>query len=574
MLCVTMPHLQMPVKHGFPVSSASASKLGPALRPPPSTSFASERERASTPEFLRIQKTLAHVPRDDEERSGSEEDTDESVVKIVSTDPRAAARAAAILKMNDYEWLPKPVKSRRSSAHSSFNRSLSHSEPSDYLRSVRRKSLVSSGVKKSGQKMGVLGDRVYIPGSPVVSVGELMKEAEGEVSILHERSMRSEKSGRSETSVRSEHLLDSERGERKSVFPAQARKDGWMKEDWKLLDACFTDERLATGADADEVAAENVVARFLELSGWQVGDHDRVQLLGRVDVLRRKQREGRGAPGTPALFSTMKHKSTPFVPASAPRSLPSSQWSMGGDGDAPDFTPLPRKITATAGGSLARPRLAAAVFGRRYTSLVDEARRSEDVPDNQYDSDKSAADASVESIAEVSVEEDASVTSTSVSPPPASKLAPRQSLGGRVKGLLFSYLPTLSRKPVPPKERRPAALGVALPLPPPEVLNRPRTVHTPGPKPVERAVAPTVPLRDVGVKETTSRIPVRRREEPRRLVELRHVVEEADTSVSSTSSGRRSSAGSVKELRMFFEEQEKMAREAEVRANRKRKERR
>ncbi|KZT22759.1 hypothetical protein NEOLEDRAFT_1137552 [Neolentinus lepideus HHB14362 ss-1] len=295
----------------------------------------------------------------------------------------------------------------------------------------------------------------------------------------------------------------------------------------------------------------------------------RVQLVGRVNALRHRQREGRGAPGTPVLFSKAKPvpKSTPFIPSSALKSPLSSQWTMYSDLDVPEFTPLARKIAGSwREPSLERPRLAAALLGRRYGTLVEEARRSEGVLEDRDGSDKSSTDVSIDSAAEAStVGEDTSVTSASIarlSPPLVSKPAPRPSLGGRVKGLLFSYLPTLSRKPALLKEHRPAAPGLALPLPPPEVLNRPRTVNTPGPKPVERAVAPTVHLRDVGVKEMKSRIPVMRREKPRRLVELRHVErQEADTSVSSASSGRRSSAGSVRDLREWFEEREKMVRE-------------
>ena len=60
----------------------------------------------------------------------------------------------------------------------------------------------------------------------------------------------------------------------------------WSKEDWKLLDSCFTDERLtlagydgqnAAGlAPAENVDVENVVERFVDMSGgW-----DRVRTLG------------------------------------------------------------------------------------------------------------------------------------------------------------------------------------------------------------------------------------------------------------------------------------------------------
>jgi hypothetical protein len=49
----------------------------------------------------------------------------------------------------------------------------------------------------------------------------------------------------------------------------------WTKEEWKLLDACFTDERLALGGDAEGLAAvdavhvEDVVVRFISLLGGE-----------------------------------------------------------------------------------------------------------------------------------------------------------------------------------------------------------------------------------------------------------------------------------------------------------------
>ena len=51
----------------------------------------------------------------------------------------------------------------------------------------------------------------------------------------------------------------------------------WEKDDWKLLDACFTDERIARGsskrigettlAPVEDVVLENVVNRFMDYTG-------------------------------------------------------------------------------------------------------------------------------------------------------------------------------------------------------------------------------------------------------------------------------------------------------------------
>ncbi len=54
----------------------------------------------------------------------------------------------------------------------------------------------------------------------------------------------------------------------------------WAKADWKLLDSCYTDERLAIGersgldpgdlAPADSVTLEDVVDRFIEVLGGEI----------------------------------------------------------------------------------------------------------------------------------------------------------------------------------------------------------------------------------------------------------------------------------------------------------------
>jgi hypothetical protein len=51
----------------------------------------------------------------------------------------------------------------------------------------------------------------------------------------------------------------------------------WRKDDWKLLDACFTDERLSVGAkggrgdeylaNVNEVKIEDVVMRYISMMG-------------------------------------------------------------------------------------------------------------------------------------------------------------------------------------------------------------------------------------------------------------------------------------------------------------------
>jgi hypothetical protein len=60
----------------------------------------------------------------------------------------------------------------------------------------------------------------------------------------------------------------------------------WTKADWKVLDACFTEERLHVGAqrgygndqlaDVDDVDLEDVVTRFM----CTVGGYEAVHKLG------------------------------------------------------------------------------------------------------------------------------------------------------------------------------------------------------------------------------------------------------------------------------------------------------
>ena len=65
---------------------------------------------------------------------------------------------------------------------------------------------------------------------------------------------------------------------------ATVRSRGWCKDDWKLLDRCFLDERCEMAADrglsvlvdTEEVPLDNVVNRFITMSGGQ----DIVEKLG------------------------------------------------------------------------------------------------------------------------------------------------------------------------------------------------------------------------------------------------------------------------------------------------------
>jgi hypothetical protein len=102
----------------------------------------------------------------------------------------------------------------------------------------------------------VVGERMYFPGSPApVTTAQLLEEAEREVVNAGVVSpSRSAKGGESisfsasarRTSARGVPLPDSD-----DEGDAPAQEEGareWAKADWKTLDACFTDERIAVAA--------------------------------------------------------------------------------------------------------------------------------------------------------------------------------------------------------------------------------------------------------------------------------------------------------------------------------------
>ena len=202
------------------------------------------------------------VPEEDDDDS-SDTDEEPGLIKITSADPRAAARAVAILKQHDYDCYTKLVKRQRRQSHSAAD---------DLAKESRRRDVASAGVHKSEKKtrrstMGVVGDRVYIPGTPVMTLPELLVEVEKEVATPAKVERDPFKTPLPER-FRTPFLQTYEkRGERE-----------WTKEEWKLLDACFTDQRLELGglgslASVDDVAVEDVVARFVDLvGGWGMVD--------------------------------------------------------------------------------------------------------------------------------------------------------------------------------------------------------------------------------------------------------------------------------------------------------------
>ncbi|KAF9566463.1 hypothetical protein CPC08DRAFT_703800 [Agrocybe pediades] len=283
-----------------------------------------------------------------EDSEDSDMENDPGLVKITSADPRAAARAAAILKQHDYDCFTKiAMKKRRQRA--------SHSTVDSLIKNARKRDLVgSAGITKSSKAKaqrrsfaftgGVVdGERVVIPGSPSTTLPELLYEAEQEVS----RVMTSLPSpGRAASPNWSMTSIDrpqqnpfltpaprlrpsissSANVYRDTIGPDFIGEAPWTKEEWKLLDACFTDERLEVGekmrlegaesveydeheevlAPVDMVRVEDVVERFVTfIGGRDVAERRgeawaRTNLIERARALQKKQRAGNVAkPTTP-----------------------------------------------------------------------------------------------------------------------------------------------------------------------------------------------------------------------------------------------------------------------------------
>lgn len=150
------------------------------------------------------------------------------------------------------------------------------------LKSARRKSLSSSGVQKSSARRrqtlgGVIGNKVIIPGSPVTTLPELLEEAEASL-ILEEDSFHSPykvaaTSVQPKTPARDLSTPATRLSISQQVVANRSGPREWTKADWKLLDSCYTDERLAlcggsrVMAPAELVDLHKVVDRFVDFFG-------------------------------------------------------------------------------------------------------------------------------------------------------------------------------------------------------------------------------------------------------------------------------------------------------------------
>ncbi|KAH8083284.1 hypothetical protein BXZ70DRAFT_900722, partial [Cristinia sonorae] len=457
------------------------------------------------------------------------EDMDLKVIKITSEDPLAAARAAAILRLHKYDCLEQPSSKRRHSA--------AGVDPA--LRKSRRKSLMDGGISKSStlkrrQSLGgMVGDKVFIPGSPVMTLPQLLHEVEQSLHIedmsVSSSPFRPISPLAYKTLSRESSLYESVLRSKVSSVPGIVGPRGWCKDDWKKLDSCYTDERIAMAEEsglpngemvsADEVDLDAIVDRFIELIGGESAmatlgpSWTRNDLMKRARALQRKQRSGHIAPPTPGRFGSVLSSDASTAPyrrfmssMSPEASLHSSDATIA-ELDCPD-TPSPSHV--------------------KYNELMDEALSITPTPVAKN----------------VSFESEARRT-----PPPSS-------IANRVKGFLFSYLPLMSKKTTPDLPKN----ATGLPIPPADLFLRERPpIATPAPKPVAKPIPPKelVQLHPAPFPEKPSMIPRPADKKPGRLVELNHVSPPPENKSlrSSTSSirERRDSNASVKDLVKAFE---------------------
>ncbi|KAK2465623.1 hypothetical protein APHAL10511_002515 [Amanita phalloides] len=481
----------------------------------------------------------------------SDDETELSFVKITSADPRAAARAAAILKQHDYDCFTEITNSkrRRSAPDRMLRRGTTVAE------ALARKSIAEGRITKGKPKKrssivgtGVIGSQVFISGAPVTTLRNLLEEVESEVSFIGTPT----KGGREPPLSRRLSL---------GVFGLSfidclTNREGeseWTKDDWKLLDACFTDERLVLGrrlqlegdglVDVDAINIDCVVDRYIGILGGENSvkrlgmDWERDVIVQRAKALRKKQRSGSAAPPTTPMSSTVIKTA---------------------DVDIPDFTPLPAR---TLFQRILRPALPPPIIGDalfqdlgeddmdqtklptpllapRYAHLLKEAPAVSNECISHINQTTPSGEESV--LGEPSCVENCHPPTT-----PAT-------FGARVKGFLSSYLPTLSRTAPGPSRKILNTVQPRLPLPPPDLLEKPRGPITtptrpslPKPKhPKELVRLHPAPLPKVSL------IP---RLKPRRLVQL-NPVPPPKTREPIPVLKPRNSNGSVKDLVQSFEE--------------------
>lgn len=243
---------------------------------------------------------------------------------------------------------------------------------------------------------------------------------------------------------------------------------------------------------------------FCHLIGRLIDAWLRKDILKRVCALEKKQRAGKGAPGTP------RRSQTPFS-------------EMSGHVEVPDFTPIgPRRVADRM--DVRGPKVPATLLAPRYSHLMDEA---------------------IAISKSTSGEPSGPSSRVTIKVPPDSP-----SLFRRLTSPLFSYLPLLSKgtSEEPSKEGDKSGL----PLPPPELFEKERDpIVTPAPKIPQKPAHPKDQVELHAVPPRPSMIP-KPKMQPKRLVDLRPAPLKPEPA-KSLLKDRRGSGGSVKDLVKNFE---------------------
>lgn len=282
----------------------------------------------------------------------------------------------------------------------------------------------------------------------------------------------------------------------------------------------------------------------------------------RVKALQNKQRSGNVAPPT-----------TPYTPSPGSRGFAATRGRL--PMEVPEFTPLARRAPPTqqrpvlstlvgqdaqcANLTIQQDKSArtvpAPLLAPRYSHLLEEAvavsqlgikHPETSVTDVGTDGDM-ASDGSASTLADGEDDSLPPKRTNHLSEAPAT-------IGKRVKGFLFSYLPTLSKTTSSTTRMRQHKAG--LPLPPPEVLEKSRgPISTPIRPPLPKVKPPKELVHlNPAPHPKTSLIP--RVRKPQRLVELQPLPPQSPLQPLAIPRPRRSS-GSVKDLVRSFEDLEK-----------------
>lgn len=282
----------------------------------------------------------------------------------------------------------------------------------------------------------------------------------------------------------------------------------------------------------------------------------RESLRARAKAIQNKQRAGHIAPPT-----------TPYTPRTVSKSREPQQTSM----QVPNLTPLGRRPFPAARKRVSLPpplgaaapfntipdnivepptrkKVPATLLAPRYSHLLDEAVAiSQELPSAE-------PPLVVLDTLQTSSFVEPPLTDTASVPSEAPEVPAQRPTG---LGRLFSYIPGLSKSPARSTRKPAPDARPGLPLPPAEILGKPRgPISTPArptaPKPKAPKELVNLNHQPIPESKAPSMIP---RPKPQRLVELNPVgLPEEHQPVAEPIRARRSSGSSVKDLIKGFEE--------------------